>query len=468
MAFGSYNPFFYWFKNVPGINMLHYPVKYLFLAGFSLSLLSGMGFSSFFATLEHRKEIKGLTVGLLTANLVFITVLFVGFFTEGTLFTLFKNIYPQTLFHKIVGVESSFLAMFKGYSWFVILFTIVSVLIVLTMRGKIALRGAKVILIVIILADLIFLGKPKDNTIESSLYTRPNEVVKILKSDPAQYRIFSLSYITFGGAFMNIPNTPFAETFKTLQSFMMPNLSAIFRIDSINEYAAILVKRYYMLFSPVKEFFRLEEKESWQRNYCKEILNLLNVKYVISSFSIEDKDFKLIQGGPVKLYENLGVLPRVYLVPQAIKLEDDEEVLKAIQEVNFNPRESILLTREEYEKARIDFIDEASLSLDSFKGEVKILKYSPNHVDIETVGNDSSFLVLADNFYPGWKVYVNGSNKNILRVNYNLRGVVVPPGKNSVSFRFAPLSFKIGGLIAFLTLLGIGAFFVVEKRGKKA
>jgi len=457
MAFGKNNPLYSWSQYVPVINMLHYPVKYLFL-------LSGIGCSALFSKLENKEEIKGFTICLFTMNLVFITAFFIGSFMEERLFTIFKSIYPQTLFFKIVGVESSFLAIFKGYSWFVILLTTVSILMVLAIKGKIAVKKLKIVLITIVLIDLIFLGKPKDNTIKSSLYTMQNETVQLLKNDSSHFRIFSLSYITFEG-FMNIPKTPFNETFMTLQSFMTPNLSIYFHIDAINEYAALLVKRYYLLYSPMREFFKLEQMDPWQMNYCKEILNMLNVKYVISSFRLGVKDLKLVQAGKVKVYENPSALPRAYLVPKATILKDDEEVLKTIQEVNFNPKKSILITQGEYKKAQNDFIgNEKHVPVESFKGEVKILKYLANCVEITTDGNDSSFLVLADNYYPGWKVSVNGIEKNIIRVNYNLRGVILPRGENKVQFSFEPLSFKIGATVSLLTLLSIIAFFVMRKR----
>jgi len=97
-------------------------------------------------------------------------------------------------------------------------------------------------------------------------------------------------------------------------------------------------------------------------------------------------------------------------------------------------------------------------------GEVKILKYYPNQVEIETIGNDRGFLVLADNFYPGWKVRVNGRRENIVRVNYNLRGVYLHQGNNTVTFRFEPLSFTIGSAITCSTLLGIVLFFLAWKK----
>ncbi|MBW1824326.1 MAG: YfhO family protein, partial [Deltaproteobacteria bacterium] len=62
MAFGKNNPLYSWSQYVPVINMLHYPVKYLFLAGFSLALLSGIGCSALFSKLENKEEIKGFTI----------------------------------------------------------------------------------------------------------------------------------------------------------------------------------------------------------------------------------------------------------------------------------------------------------------------------------------------------------------------------------------------------------------------
>ena len=162
-------------------------------------------------------------------------------------------------------------------------------------------------------------------------------------------------------------------------------------------------------------------------------------------------------------------MPRAYAVPAVRVLEDDEEVLQAIEKVHFNPWESVLITRGEYEKVENDSHKENGLLPNNFKGKVKILKYFPNQVEIETNGNDSGFLVLADNFYPGWEVYVNGREETVLRVNYNLRGVALPRGKNKVTFRFDPMSFKIGASITLCTLLASILFLLLsEGKAKRA
>jgi uncharacterized membrane protein YfhO len=346
------------------------------------------------------------------------------------------------------------------------LFTGCSILLAITKKGLIPIKVAQVLGISILLADLMFIGRPADPIIDQSLYTDPSETVKVLKTDPSHFRIFSLSYIPFEG-FMHIPNTPFQKPFQTLQTFLAPNLSLIFGIDTIDEYAAILMKRYYELFYPVKEFFRMETREAGYRDYSHKILSILNVKYLISSFKLEDEDLKLVREGKIKLYENLKVLPRAYCVPDATVVKNDAEVLTTLENRGFNPRISVLITGEEYERVADNINKIKGLSPYRYKGGTKILKYSLNNVEIETSGNDSGFLVLADNFYPGWKVYINGSEKTILRVNHSLRGVVIPQGTNKVTFRYNPMSFKIGASITLFTTVTSLLFLLRRRRGKK-
>jgi uncharacterized membrane protein YfhO len=141
--------------------------------------------------------------------------------------------------------------------------------------------------------------------------------------------------------------------------------------------------------------------------------------------------------------------------------------LKFIERGDFNFRESLLITRGEYTKVENAYHKENGLLPNNFKGKVKILKYSPNQVEIETNGNDSGFLVLADNFYPGWDVYVNGREETVLRVNYNFRGVALPRGKNRVTFTFDPVSFRIGASLTLITLLTCMYFLLYSRKGKE-
>jgi uncharacterized membrane protein YfhO len=83
------------------------------------------------------------------------------------------------------------------------------------------------------------------------------------------------------------------------------------------------------------------------------------------------------------------------------------------------------------------------------------LRDSPNAVTIHAESKSGGFLVLADTFYPGWQATLDGTPVEILRANHAFRAVVFPPGEHIVMFRYAPLSFRMGGAISLLSLIAV-------------
>ena len=65
---------------------------------------------------------------------------------------------------------------------------------------------------------------------------------------------------------------------------------------------------------------------------------------------------------------------------------------------------------------------------------------------------------------PGWKATVDGRPATIERVDYLLRGVVVPPGRHRVEFRYQPASWRAGWIISLLAILILVATTVVAWR----
>ena len=86
-------------------------------------------------------------------------------------------------------------------------------------------------------------------------------------------------------------------------------------------------------------------------------------------------------------------------------------------------------------------------------------------------GNSEQLAVFSEIYYDkGWKAFVDGEEVPHFRVNYILRGMVLPAGEHSIEFRFKPRSYYSGRKIAsassyllFLLLLGAIGW---EFRGK--
>jgi len=90
-----------------------------------------------------------------------------------------------------------------------------------------------------------------------------------------------------------------------------------------------------------------------------------------------------------------------------------------------------------------------------------IREYTPTKVTVDVRADKAGVLVLADTYYPGWKVKVNGEKAKVLRVNGLLRGVYVKEGRSSVVFYYMPLNFILG--LVFMSLAGIFCIFLIFK-----
>jgi hypothetical protein len=92
-------------------------------------------------------------------------------------------------------------------------------------------------------------------------------------------------------------------------------------------------------------------------------------------------------------------------------------------------------------------------------GKVHIALYEPERVVVDVHAAESCFLIFQDNFYPGWKAYVDGEEGEILRTDIGFRAVELEEGVHTVVMRFRPRSFRLGifvscvGLIACLILI---------------
>lgn len=154
------------------------------------------------------------------------------------------------------------------------------------------------------------------------------------------------------------------------------------------------------------------------------------------------------QAGDVVVYENLRALPRAWLATETLELSDDA-ALEAI-------RTGKLADGREWSPRRTALVD-GRVILDSGTAEaetrVKILSYEPNRIAIDTSCPTASVLVLSENHYPGWRAYLDNRGVETMRVNYNLRGVVLPAGSHEVRFVYRPKSALLGLLASFVACL---------------
>ncbi len=148
--------------------------------------------------------------------------------------------------------------------------------------------------------------------------------------------------------------------------------------------------------------------------------------------------------GETLVYENTRALPRAWLATEVLT-QPDEASLEMI-------RTGKLPAGEAWEPHRTALIDvklEAQLTgTEDAARRAQIVRYEPNRIDVKTACAAPAVLVLSENHYPGWRATIDGHPAETLRVNYNLRGVVLPPGEHLVKFVYRPKSVLYGLLVS--------------------
>ena len=70
---------------------------------------------------------------------------------------------------------------------------------------------------------------------------------------------------------------------------------------------------------------------------------------------------------------------------------------------------------------------------------------SDERVVAEASAAPPALLVLTDLHFPGWEARVDGKEAKLERVDYLLRGVMLPPGRHRVEFLYRPASWTSRG-----------------------
>jgi hypothetical protein len=153
-----------------------------------------------------------------------------------------------------------------------------------------------------------------------------------------------------------------------------------------------------------------------------------------------DGTYRLVHSGDVKIYKNLGVLPRAFVVHQAEVIPDDDQAIVRMRDPDFDPARTIILADGE------PLVGEGYAT-------ARIIQYAPEAIVVDVSSDAPGYLLLTDTFYPGWRATVDGVPAEILRANVAFRALRLEPGAHRVEFRYQPALVRWGALISAGALL---------------
>lgn len=181
--------------------------------------------------------------------------------------------------------------------------------------------------------------------------------------------------------------------------------------------------------------------------------SVLGVKYfILPNFSrlqrkyVGTSDFRLVYDQEVKIYENLRVLPRTFVVHQ-IKRANNYQIAQTLaSHRNFDFTKQAIVEEEIPNVLRITYQGPTH-------SHAEIVHYGARNVELKVQTSRPGLAILTDVYYPGWRAQVNGQPANIYRVNGLFRGVWLPKGEHKVIFSYWPPSYQLGFALAGIASL---------------
>lgn len=452
-----YSPLAWIFHQFPVWSGLRGPARFIMLGNFALAVLSGYGFNWILENKENFSESKVFK----WIKRVFLSFLFLVIAIN--IISLFKKIFigwaqkffDKYYFSKTIGlplshyhqaIENLISGNFYTFSFlnkeflipFVLSIGAFLIIIFIKKFNKISLFYA------FIFSGFIWAAT---SPMLSSGFTREfftkTEVAKFLEQQTGEFRIYSLipNLSAYQLVISAHSGTTLSDENEFLKTILPPNLNLIYGLDSIDGYEVSMPRRASRILAELlseraplgnkvaEARLKPEEKIKIFENHAN-LLRVMNVKYIISAFPLDERIFKRVFetkstrfNVPVYIYENKNVLPRFYFAKSVKLIESDEEA--ALQtmlapDLNFN------------DFAFIECGDNCDKGVSS--GKIIDSKYKEGYLRLNTESQDGGWLVFSESFDRNWRAKINGETAPIYYANYIYQTVRVPAGKNIIEF----------------------------------
>lgn len=402
---GAHTPFYrlIYDLNVPGIRNFRAASMVMFLWAASLLALSALWIKTLDASetwkaATRAKWVKNLWIAAGAVGGVFLLMAL----TPGTVHDMWPSNLGDPTWRAYENWPNDIASFRLGAMRAAILGSGVLALSALRVAGSLPGPGFSMGLLAITLVDLLPLAPKFVKTFHHDEYYAPEPLLQTIQSDTSTFRVADLPGSLQSGSLM-------LYNLQTMGGF------------ADNEMAHM-------------QQFRGQD---WQRTMKglgqnpdgsiggSRILDLLNVKYLL---------YRSNENAPLGVALNRTVLPRARLVA-SLKALPLEAQLEAVLDTSFDHRRQALLDPASVQDPVLAvLLAQAPDTLPT--GSVSWTNPDPDNWTYTVEAARPGVLVIAEPWYPAWKMQVDGRDAALLRVDYALRGVVVPQGRHVISARF--------------------------------
>ncbi len=427
----------------PGYDKFRAVSMTLVMAGVLVPLLGFLALREISEGVVNREKAAKsvLIAALITGGLAFIFLLLPGL--AGSFLRPDENALPDSLAWIKEAMISDRKAMLRTDALRSVIFISGgAALIWFYLRNKlkpaVALSGLTLLFIVDqVPVDARFLGSSNFETKRASANSwAPTEADKVILNDQGEHRVLNLTVSVFNDA------------------------STSYHHHSIGGYSGAKMKRYQelietgltddinSLITSLRSASSMEEAEGVLRNLPA--LNMLNTRYII------------LDPGSAPLV-NRYAAGNAWFVDRVTLVENADAELLAVKTIN--PAAEAVVDRRFADM--VGTLESAGTPGDT----IFLTTYEPNLLIYKAELDAERVAVFSEIYYKyGWKAFIDDTPADHFRANYVLRGMTLPAGSHTITFRFEPESYKTGnrvslaGSVLLLAFLILAALPMLTKR----
>ena len=295
-------------------------------------------------------------------------------------------------------------------------------------KDKIKKEYAFLILGLLFLSDMFLVDKRYLNNdkfetpaaIQKS--SAPTTADKIILEDKDYYRVFNLTVSPFNDASTSLLHKSIGGYHGAKLKRYQELIDSAIMDDYITYYSALSNAKSYDDVRPAIE--KLSGNNA---------LNMLNTRYFIIS----------PESAP---FVNRHALGNAWFVDSLIVAKNANEEISYIKRIN--PAKEAVMD--------VKFLADVSsdLNISEETDTIYLTSYKANELTYQYSSGSDRLAVFSEIYYPeGWKAYIDGTEKPVLRADYVLRALSLPAGSHEVRFTFEPASYSTGTKVSLASSL---------------
>jgi hypothetical protein len=277
-----------------------------------------------------------------------------------------------------------------------------------------------------VVVDLLYAGYGLNPGGPTDLYRRPAEPAQAVSAAVQGHRLFYYpadEYDVKYGRLVSFKSFGSPDLAYAARDALLADASVLDGVASANNFDPLVSARYAGLMQVISATHSLP------------LLRLMDVGIVASPLPMSLDEVAASPATGVRFYRVPGHPQRVWTVVGTDTVADGPAALRTLAVPTFDPTSTVILEADDTSPTARQL--PATFSSDAITFPV-------------TLGQDG-WVILADTYYPGWAVWVDGVPADIRHADYAFQGVAVPAGSHTIVFDYQPGSLWDGAL---LTILG--------------